>query len=138
MDKQRLEEITQEICEIFEIYAPPVPVETMLSQPPDDLWEEIDIAQLSGSFLSLKEKHSPRISLARLLARHIIGSDWGKERGLGEPGIDAETVRSFARMLLMPADMIESLTSTARNPQSISHQFEAPESEAEKRLLELL
>lgn len=136
MDTQHLEKVTKEICDIFEVYAPPMPVETMLSQPPEDLWEEIDVAQLSGSFLSLKEKYSPRMSLARLLARHIANSDWGQERNLGE--LNDGGVKAFARILLMPSDMIEGLTSNARNPRSISHQFEAPESEAEQRLLELL
>lgn len=138
MDKERLEEITREIFEIFEIYAPPIPIETMLGQPPAGLWEEVDIAQLSGSFLSVKERYSPRMSLARLLARHIAQSEWGAQRNLHTMINSEDAVHTFARMLLIPADMIDGLTSNTRNPRVISQQFEAPEEEVRQRLLELL
>lgn len=135
---QQLEDITQEICEIFEVYAAPVPIETMLTAPPSELWDDLDVTQLSGSFLSMKERFSPRMSLARLLARHIAGSKWGQQRGLSAILNDEDMISLFARMLIMPADMVHGLTSSARNPRSISLHFEVPESEARQRLIDLV
>lgn len=137
MDFEKLEEIAEEICEAFEAFAPPIPVELMLQQPPESMWDEIDVAQLSGSFLSIKERYSPRMSLARLLVRHIAASDWGKERSLDKILGDTELLNAFARMLLMPKEMINGLTTAMKTPQSISIRFEVPESDAKDRLLEL-
>ena len=132
-----LENITEEICEAFEVYAPPVPIELMLQKPPDGMWEEIDVTQLSGSFLSISERYSPRMSLSRLLARQIAASDWGKERNIDQILGNQEALNAFARMLLMPRDMVEGLTSNMRNPQTMSMHFEVPESDARERLFEL-
>ena len=137
MDFEKLEEIAEEICEAFEAFAPPIPVELMLQQPPESMWDEIDVAQLSGSFLSIKERYSPRMSLARLLVRHIAASAWGIERGLDKILGDTELLNAFARMLLMPKEMINGLTTAMKTPQSISIRFEVPESDAKDRLLEL-
>lgn len=137
LDRQQLEEITNELCEIYDIYAPPVPVEIMLQKPIGEMWQDVDVAQLSGSFLSIKERFSPRMSLSRLLVRHIATSTWGKERGIDSILGDKVELNAFARMLLMPAEMVEGLTSSMRNPQMMSNHFEVPESEAEERLLEL-
>jgi hypothetical protein len=132
-----LEEIAQEICDEFEAFAPPIPVELMLQQPPENMWDEIDVAQLSGSFLSIKERYSPRMSLARLLVRHIAASEWGISRGLDKILGDSELLNAFARMLLMPKEMILGLTTTMKTPQAISLRFEVPESDAKDRLIEL-
>lgn len=137
MDMKTLENITEEICEAFEVYAPPVPIELMLQKPPDGMWEEIDVTQLSGSFLSISERYSPRMSLSRLLARQIAASDWGKERNIDQILGNQEALNAFARMLLMPRDMVEGLTSNMRNPQTMSMHFEVPESDARERLFEL-
>lgn len=137
MEFEKLEAIAEEICEAFEAFAPPIPVELMLQQPPENMWDEIDVAQLSGSFLSLKERYSPRMSLTRLLVRHIAASKWGKERGLDSILGDTELLNAFARMLLMPREMIDGLTSTMKTPQALSLRFEVPESDAKDRLLEL-
>lgn len=138
MEQQRMEEIASEICERFEVYAPPVPIELMLQKPVAGMWEEVDVSQLSGSFLSIKERYSPRMSLARLLVRHIATSDWGQERNLNELLGDAEAINIFARMLIMPEDMVMGLSSSARNPKTMSLHFEVPEDDARQRLLELL
>jgi hypothetical protein len=137
MDFDTLEEIAQEICEEFEAFAAPIPVELMLQQPPENMWEEIDVAQLSGSFLSIKERYSPRMSLARLLVRHIAASEWGKARGLDKILGDSELLNAFARMILMPKEMISGLTTAMKTPQSVSLRFEVPESDAKDRLIEL-
>lgn len=137
MDQAHLEDIAQKLCDIFEVYAPPVPIELMLRQPKQDMWEEVDVNQLSGSFMSLKEKYSPRMSLARLLARHIAISDWGQQHGLSALINDEDLLNQFARMLLMPKEMVLGLTSSMKNPTTMTNHFEAPKSDTEERLLEL-
>ncbi len=137
-DWKNLEAIVQEICGIFDVYAPPVPVELMLQKPPDGLWEEVDVSQLSGSFLSIKERYSPRMSMARLLSRHIAVSPWGAERSVNTIIDDTDSVNRFARMLMMPEDMVTALTSSKRNPKAMSLHFEVPEDDARQRMLELL
>lgn len=138
MEQQTLEQIAREICETFEVYAPPVPIEIMLQRPPVGMWAEVDVTQLSGSFLSIKERYSPRMSLARLLVRHIAASKWGQERGLDSLLGDGDMLGAFARMLIMPEDMVLGLTSNARNPKTMGLHFEVPEDDARQRLLELL
>jgi hypothetical protein len=138
MEHTALEAIAQEICDIFEVFAPPVPVEMMLQKPRDNMWAELDPSQLSGGFLNIKERYAPRMSLSRLLVRHIATSEWGKARHLHTLLGNTETLNQFARMLLMPQDMVVGLTSSARNPKTISVHFEVPEDEARQRLLELL
>jgi len=137
VEKQYLEDITRELCRIFEVYAPPVPIELMLQKPSEGLWEKVDVAQLSGSFLSIKERYSPRMSLARLLARHIAGSEWGAERKLNSMVEDNEQINTFARILTMPEDMVLRMARSARNPKTMSLHFEVPEEDARQRLLDL-
>ncbi|MEL6404020.1 MAG: hypothetical protein AAFR81_06635 [Chloroflexota bacterium] len=135
---EKLEQIAQDICDEFDVYAPPVPLELMLQEPKEDMWEELDINQLSGSFMKLTERYSPRMSLARMLARHIVRSDWGAEHGLQALVRDKDTLKIFARMLIMPREMVNGLTSSMKNPKIMSTHFEAPESEAEARLFDLV
>lgn len=138
MTHDLLEKTAQDILKIFEIYAPPIPIESMLQRPSGDLWEAVDPTQLSSSFMSVKEKFSPRMSLARLFVRHVASSEWGQERGLHQIMQKPKMIHSFARMILMPRDMILSLSPREQNPVSIGREFEVPESEAEMRLQELL
>ena len=138
MEQRELEQIAKEICTTFDVFAPPVPVEIMLQKPLENMWEELDPSQLSGSFLSIKDRYSPRMSLTRMLVRHIAASDWGQARNLHSILGDTETLNMFARMLLMPEDMVVGLTSSARNPRTMSIHFEVPEDDARQRLLELL
>lgn len=132
-----LEHVTQELMTLFNISMPPIPVESMLQHPKPDMWEEVDISQLSGTFLRITDRYSPRMSIARLLARHIINSPWGSAHGLRELVRDEDTLHRFARMLMMPASMIMELGSSARTPMLISLHFEVPEEEARLRLDDL-
>jgi hypothetical protein len=131
---EQLETIASELIKAFDINMPPVPVESMLKSPKEGMWVEVDINQLSGTFLSFRDQFSPRMSLARMLARHIVSSPWGKERGLMQLIKDQETLHLFARMLLMPREMIEELSSGSRSPAAMSMRFEVPEEEARLRL----
>lgn len=136
-DFKRLEDSTEELIKIFDIQSPPIPIERMLQHPQANMWEELDINKLSGSFLNIKDYYSPRMSLARLLARHIATSTWGRERELSDLLADEAMLRAFARTLMMPAGMITALSPEARTPERLSIYFEVPLDEAEQRLKEL-
>lgn len=134
---ESLETIAQEILEIFEVFAPPVPIETMLQRPKNGMWDTVDPTQLSGSFLSIKDRYSPRMSLTRLLTRHIAVSQWGRERGLFQLLQNNDALNAFARMLIMPRDMVLGMTQSNRNPAVMSDYFEVPRDDAEARLNDL-
>lgn len=137
-DMQRLEEIATQLLDEFDVHAPPVPIESMLQHPKEGMWEDVDVNQLSGTFLSIKDQYSPRMSLARLLARHVAMSDWGKQKGLLELiRKNDEMLKTFARMIVMPANMIRGMTPSARNPMALSAEFEVPEEDVRQRLMEL-
>jgi hypothetical protein len=133
----RLESVTQELMDAFNITTPPIPIESMLQRPCSDMWEEVDISQLSGSFLKVTESYSPRMSLARLLARHVINCPWGEARQLSGLEREEGKLYRFARMLVMPEKRILELTPTARTPQLVSVHFEVPADDARLRLQEL-
>src|SRR5688500_2761926 len=137
IDTQQLETITNDLINFYGIQDPPVPIESMLQRPLPDMWEELDITKLSSSFININDYYSPRMSLARLLARHIISSDWGTERGQTSIGADEEQLRAFARMLVRPASLIRVLSASARTPEWMSVHFEVPAEDAELRLNEL-
>src|SRR5688500_1266303 len=137
IDTQQLETITNDLINFYGIQDPPVPIESMLQRPLDDMWEELDISKLSSSFINVNDYYSPRMSLARLLARHVVESAWGQERGLEEIAENEEKMRAFARMLMMPSVLVKALSASARNPEWISVHFEVPVDDAEMRLHEL-
>lgn len=134
---QALERIANELVETFNITIPPIPIESMLQHPKPDMWEDLDISQLSGSFLRVTEHYSPRMSLARLLARQLASSPWGQTRGLLTKIRDELTLHRFARMIVMPAPMVLELNAAARTPSLLSAHFEVPEEDARLRLEEL-
>jgi hypothetical protein len=139
-DMTLLESIASELIKTFEIGNPPIPIEIMLQRPKPDMWEEVDITELSVGFLKTGGHFSPRMSLARLLARHIVQSDWGQGRGLQDimkQDKNEELLRAFARMLIMPGEMVKALSSGARTPITMSMHFEVPEDDARLRLKEL-
>ncbi len=129
--------VAAEIIAAFEIKTPPVPIEHMLQHPRDGMWEEVDIRQLSSGFLSLEDRYSPRMSLARLLARQIAFSAWGQNRGLLSLLDAPDALPAFARMLIMPASMVQALSDSARIPATMRLHFEVPEKDARSRLDDL-
>ncbi len=137
VERQHLETITDDLIRRYEIQTPPVPIESMLQQPLPDLWEELDISQLSSSFINVSDYYSPRMSLARMLARHVVNSEWGEARGLDAIANDDDMMRAFARMLMMPGSLITVLSASARTPEWISAHFEVPVDDALLRLQEL-
>ena len=136
-DLDTLETIASEIVTEFDANYAPVPIETILQNPKDGMWEKVDITQLSGSFLSLKDPYSPRMSIARLLARHIANCPWGRQRGLFEILRQGDNLNRFARMLIMPEPLVKQVNTAARTPTTMSLQFEVPEDDVRLRLDEV-
>ncbi len=133
----RLEAIAQELIDIYQIKLPPVPIESILQSPKSGMWDEVNVGQLSGTFLNIRERYSPRMSIARLLARHITQSNWGEEQGLFDLIKEQGDLSAFARMLILPKQLLENVNEEALNPSLISLQFEVPEDDARIRLEEL-
>lgn len=132
-----LESIATELLAQFDITSPPVPIESILQRPLPGMWEELDVSQLSSGFLVVTENYSPRMSLARLLARHVANSAWGMARELHTLIEDEQNLQRFSRMLIMPATMLAELHEEARTPQMVSVYFEVPEEDARLRLLDI-
>ena len=132
-----LEAVVSEFMQLHDISAPPIPVERILQSPRQGMWDEVDVSKLSSTFIKVTPQYSPRMSMARLLARNIVSSQWGKERGLDALIHDESMIYTFARMLVMPSDLIMQLNKTARTPHLLSLHFEVPEEDASKRLEEL-
>jgi hypothetical protein len=132
---ERIENVVEEILTAFDVDQPPIPVELMLRNPPDGMWDGFDLTELSTTFLTLSDRFAPRMSVVRLLARNIVRSEWGIERELQGIVDDGEMIRYFARAIVMPRSMIDEL----ENPlsASVSTRFEVPEEDAEIRLRDL-
>nr|PZN52373.1 MAG: hypothetical protein DIU68_14700 [Chloroflexota bacterium] len=134
VDQQRLEQITEDLVQLYEVHGPPVPIESMLQRPPHEMWEELDINNLSGSFISIGDRYAPRMSLARLFARQIASSEWGSKQALSSLVHDEEAIHAFARMLVMPASLIRSLSEGARRRDTNKRLFNVPGAERCQRL----
>lgn len=140
MNADQLETIERAVVELliaFDVERPPIPIEIMLQRPRSGMWHEVNLSDLSISFIKLESPFSPRMAIARLLVRNACRSDWGIVRGLEGYGEDDSLVRAFARALVMPRAMIEAVSESGRTPQAISQRFEVPESDAVQRLNEL-
>ncbi len=136
-DQNTLEQASIELMRVFDITTPPIPIENMLQRPKANMWEEVDIAHLSSSFLKVNDVYSPRMSLARMLARHVASSQWGQQHNLTAILQDPDQLYTFARMLIMPRNMVMELTTGARTPTAMSVHFEVPEEDARLRLIDL-
>lgn len=134
--RNTLEAVANELIDVFEIKSPPIPIENILQHPKPDMWSKVDITKLSSGFL-IRDVHSPRMSLARLLVRHIVLSPWGQDRQADELIRSEEDIHTFARMLMMPQKMLAFLSPGARTAATMAFHFEVPEEEARLRLEEL-
>lgn len=134
-DMQALESISRELVQLYGIVAPPIPVERMLQSPHPGMWDEVDMNNFSSTFLNISTPFSPRMSLARVLARQIAESKWGRQRGLDEN--DERMIHVLARVIIMPADFVLEINEASRTPNLIGLHFEVPEEDARLRLEEL-
>ncbi len=134
---EQLEEATDEIIVVFDVDQPPVPIELMIERPREGLWSRADLADLTSSFLVISDRYSPRMSVARLLARHIARSDWGVERGLETVYFSKELTNQFARALLMPRVMTREAAESGQSATALINRFEVPTKDFHLRLEEL-
>ncbi len=132
-----MELATAELIVAFDVTAPPVPAEIMLQRPKAGMWQQVNLSELSAAFINVRQRYSPRMSIARLLVRYICRSAWGTKYQLAQFQTNEEAIRTFARVLLMPSAMIATLNDGSRNPITISNRFEVPEDDAQLRLIEL-
>lgn len=133
----RFERAVADLLSAFDVVRPPVPLELILQRPRQGMWREVNLSELSLSFISVEQPFSPRMSVARLLARHMCRCEWGAERGLSDFAEDTEALRALARAIVMPRSMLEELPEAQRTSLNISTRFEVPERDAQLRLTEL-
>lgn len=132
-----LESAVDEIMMLFDVDHPPVPIELMLERPREGLWTRADLTELTSSFLVMTDRYSPRMSVARLLARHIARCDWGDEHGLG-PIFNSKTLTNrFARALMMPRGMVAQAFEDGQSHIAMLNRFELPENDFKMRMIEL-
>lgn len=140
-DKQEFFEVIEkaidEILAVFDVDRPPVPVELMLQRPREGMWPEIDLSEMSATFLNLHDRYAPRMSAVRLLARNIARSEWGRQRGLGSVLDDPTRINIFARALIIPKQLLDKIDFDLRDKSAISLRFEVPEGDAQQRLEDL-
>jgi hypothetical protein len=126
-----------DLMNIYEVDAPPVPVELMLHRPKAGLWEAADPNDLTNSAGLRQSRYALRMSVSRLLARSISSSQWGVDHNLGSLEQDREALRAFARAILMPRKMLENVSGGVRTPPVIAMRFQVPDEDAQLRLLDL-
>lgn len=136
-DMKDLESVGRELIHLYSVSAPPIPIERMLQHPHPDMWDDVDMNDFSSTFLKVSTPYSPRMSLARFLARQIAKSPWGQQRGLDGMDEDEQVIHSLARVITMPRDLVMEINAESRTPQLISLHFEVPEDDARLRLEEL-
>jgi hypothetical protein len=132
-----IEAAVTDLMEAFDVSDPPVPVEIILQRPKAGMWKEVNLSELSTAFINIKERHSPRMSVGRLLARNACRSDWGIQRGLESLINSEEAIRTLARAILMPRPMLDALPPASRTASAVGTRFEVPEDDALQRLQEL-
>lgn len=138
-DKQLgvIETAIVDLMNAFDVSEPPVPVEIMLQRPKAGMWKEVNLSELSTAFINIKQRYSPRMSVARLLARCACRSEWGDARQLAAVGSTDDGLRALARAILMPQSMLDRLAISSRTPMAVSMRFEVPEDDARQRLVDL-
>lgn len=132
-----IETAINELMTAFDVTEPPIPIELMLQRPKAGMWKEVNLSELSTAFINVKQRYSPRMSVARLLARLACRSEWGDRHNLGTVGSTDEGLRALARAVLMPRSMLDQLAPASRTPITVSMRFEVPEDDARQRLIDL-
>jgi len=127
----------KELLAIYDVTTAPVPVETILQHPRAGMWDHINFSEMPIAAGNIKTRFNPRMSLARMLARMIVSSDWGTPRELNSFGRDEELIQAFARALIMPRDWLTAMPTTLQTPLQVSLRYEVPEEDARLRLAEL-
>ena len=131
--RARLSRLANRIVAYYHLKDPPVPVETVLSDPPGEL-QQVDLTDLSLVFGRAEHRHEYRLGLARLLYRETCRA------GLEKPPLPCtgEAAQTFARQLLAPAMW---LIPASQRPEvtlsDLGEEFQLPEYAIASRLVEL-
>src|SRR5512142_465942 len=117
--RARINRLVTTLLERYQVSAPPVPIERMLKQPLDGLWEahpsQISFIMGHGIY-----RYAPRLAEARLLYRMLADSVSARQGGLDTPWpASRRAIKYFARCLLMPEEWIRALPPTDRIPDTI-------------------
>src|SRR5450755_2704467 len=132
-----IESAVVDLMVAFDVSEPPIPIEIMLQRPKAGMWKEINLSELSMAFINVRQRYSPRTSVARLLARCVVRSEWGTQHQLATIGANDDEVRMLARAILMPRNMLDRVAPAGRMPVTLSMRFEVPEEDVRKRLQDL-
>ncbi len=133
----RIHRLASVLLERYQITAPPVPIERILQQPLDGLWEAHP-SQISFILGHGIYHYAPRLAEARLLYRMLADSTTAREAGLDAPWpVSRRAIKYFARCLLMPEEWIRALPQSERAPDTISEVFQVTSYDAIIRLAEL-
>ncbi len=133
-DQKRIEELSVKIVGYYDFKRPPVPIEKILSSPPEGL-TSVDISDLSLVFGIGEHRYEYRMAMARLLYREIYhtSTTWA------EPFPSSnDAARYFATSLLVPA--VWAVKATKRpfiSLQQLSEDFQVPDYAMASRLVQL-
>jgi hypothetical protein len=129
---RHIEALAISVIDDYGVDNPPVPVEKILSDPPQGL-QKIDISDLSLVFGVGEHEHEYRLALGRLLYRELC-----RTGNNGELPYNNDVARQFAMSLLMPHEWVRS---TARRPlislHRLSEIYRVPEYAMASRLVQL-
>ena len=135
--RARINRLVNALLERYQVTEPPVPIERMLKQPIDGLWEAHP-SQISFILGHGIYRYAPRLAEARLLYRMLSDSPTAREGGLDTPWpVSRRAIKYFARCLLMPEDWIRALPQPDRTPDAVSEIFQVTTYDAIIRLAEL-
>jgi len=135
--RARINRLATTLLERYQITAPPVPIERILRQPLDDLWEAHP-SQISFILGHGIYRYAPRLAEARLLYRMLADNSAAREAGLDTPWpVSRRAIKYFARCLLMPEGWIRALPEPDRTPDIASEIFQVTTYDVIIRLAEL-
>lgn len=125
-DRCHLEAVVHELIQLYNVQNPPVPVETMLEQPYNQMWENALAFDLSSKYYDPSEPYNSRMGLARMLTRNLRRSQWGRDRRLDHIVTERDQVHAFARMLVLPRALLKEVHQDDMNPLTLSEMFQVP------------
>ncbi len=133
-DQRRIEDLATKLIQHYDFKRPPVPVEKILSDPPEGL-NSVDISDLSLVFGIGEHRYEYRMAMARLLYREICraSANWSQDYPYNN-----DAARFFATCLLIPTSWV---VKAAWRPlvtlQQLSEDFQVPDYAMASRLVQL-
>jgi hypothetical protein len=135
--RAQIQQLARTLLERYHIDQPPVPIDRIVKQPIDDLWQAKP-SQISFIIGHGIYRYAPRLAEARLLYRLLSDNTAARHIGLEAPWpASRREVKYFARCLLMPEDWIRALPEADRTPDAIMERFQVTPYDAIIRLAEL-